>query len=588
MLRPHLALRRASLLLVAERNGRMLYSGQAVNHNSIVDNKQQEEKRVPRSNTKSLDALDKVRLEISSDEELSKYSFKHPFAAVKDGYMTKAWQGASERGKRHLESRMSMINDLELEELYPYLVEESDLRWTTSTRGLWHDILDGKEMEAWRKFNHMILISEEGGQGETSIWDWYIMIGLIARDVTVPIEDAINMAYFGQDYESSIIFRSLKVKDETGSVLSQQQVLAFALMSNFNKRMTDDGFEGALSVWDTFMQRCAVPTTRLINMRYAALIHLHRMEEAIQEFVMMAQTSDREGEVADSSRVKVYVNDYTISIMMHAFLLEELPKYAYGLFKIATGSLYRVSPSSVNLTLLLVAARQAQESFQIAKQMELEENVNFDSLAEEKAKWESQTMWDGIRSPLQARSIAKMFLFHHHPELKEVKNPLYDVDSGSQAGFMWKAHTRIKRWTSSLTSSQVDNVEGDSTITTTNKKEAGSKEQASAMDFNDNFFSEYLRLLPLVNIYHPSWEEFLLVLAWMKKLDIKPDHYSLLRMCWAIDNLVSPAEDFADTGSAAGPLHSYLADWIGEHNIPTREEVGRFVMGQIRGAPHLY
>ncbi|PWN87105.1 hypothetical protein FA10DRAFT_269715 [Acaromyces ingoldii] len=146
-------------------------------------------------------------------------------------------------------------------------------------------------------------------------------------------------------------------------------------------------------------------------------------------------------------------------------------------------------------------------------------------------------------------------------------------------------------------------------------------------------FDQYLTLLRFisVNAALPSssasrtlafgaevpWDEPFRVLAWMRHLDLEPLDTTLYQACLVLHEGISPIWDAAmsqvnkrnnrlrygqdeqddgggiggqeaadddDEGgdaSAAGPLHAWLADWVGEQRVPKEREVGNYLRAQL-------
>lgn len=451
-------------------------------------------------------------------------------------------------------------------------------------------ILQGNESRAWEVFATILAKGERDGPS-ASIWHWYLMIGLAARDSTISIQDAIKMASLGCGYEESIVRRSLKDEAELGGVREQQRVLAFTLMHNFRKRMTTDALEAVISIWDIMLQQEIHASSRHVNVLCASLIHLKRGDEALKilsEWMRPALIDDSSQEDPQgwisNWQGGVPMNQYTVGIIMFALLQEGYSKRAFEMYKASISDTYRVPVHNVPLNLLLWAGRQPYEGIASCRGQVAEED--FASVSEDVSRnvqhWQDQAMWDGHPSALQARHIFLFNLFSRYPELQEIENPLYQIRQGDENGFMWKAHARMQRWTESFNNLVAPYVRWQKTTEDAILLHASSDHKTQSNNFHKRFqvddltFDHYLGLLPYVSIYEDvPWEDYVIVLAWMKHLGIKPGRYTLMKICWAIDHLIPPV--VGDFPSCAGPLHEYLADWIGEVNIPERADMARFI-----------
>ena len=445
-------------------------------------------------------------------------------------------------------------------------------------------ILAGRELSAWQLFNDL-LKSDGKTPPRASIWHWEIMVGLAARDSTVPIGEVLDMACVGERYESSVVYRSLEDPARAGGPVNQQRVLAWTLIHNLGKRKTAAAYDAALSVWNTFLRQGGQPNIQLVNAACVTMIRMNRKEEAIQTLLRWTQPTD-----AVQERGKVRADGYTVTELMLALLDENLPQSAFSIYKLGTGELYGVPTDIVMLNLLLWAARMVYEGLMSDKESNLSEEAHFESVSpdEEQRHWKAQATWDEAPAALQAQAIFKTHLFFQHPELKAVSNPLYEV-TGEQSGFMWKAHAQMERWSQRLVSA-FPNYEGRR-YPLRGAQEEGlvgqqgrpAPKERDEVGFDADVFDHYLQILPYVNMEaEVPWDEYIQVLAWMKRLDIQPTRYILLQVCCALDHLLPPATESVHAWSAAGPLHDYIADWLGEESVPQRQDVGAFARAQQR------
>lgn len=498
-----------------------------------------------------------------------------------------------------LVEKTSQIERLRLREEEPKSEVEEDIKvddegitCPTDTLPLYEHILKGEEDQAWVLFWQII---DKGLHGEpsASIWHWYFMIGLVARDRTVNIRDVLRMASNAPtselNFRRSDIHQSLKDPNESGGIAGQQRILAFTLMHNLRKRTTTEGYKAALYVWDSLLRANISPSTRHISAMCVTLIHMGRYEEAIERLFASitsgAAPRDVHGWMASNEQGGAHMDQYTVAMVMNAFLLEGYPKRAYEMFKVAISDKCAVPIDHVPLSLLMWAGKQSYEGLTMGDGdllTDLRENAQHEGIkAKDVEHWKGQAIWDGYPSVVQARHIFLTYLFKRHPELKAVKNPLYEARTGEDSGMLWKTHARMQRWSQKLTDIisplvRWHNSPGDAALLTLPASAIPAEEEPTTLD--EKNFDYYLELLVYVDAFEEvAWEEYVLVFAWMKHLDVVPSPYSVLRVCWALDHLIPPV---AEHTSCAGPLHDYLAEWIGEKNIPTRERFEAYVRSQ--------
>lgn len=444
-------------------------------------------------------------------------------------------------------------------------------------------VLAGRELSAWQLFND-ILKRDGKTTPRASIWHWEIMVGLAARDSTVPIGEVLDMACVSERYESSVVYRSLEGPTRAGGPVNQQRVLACALIRNLGKRKTAAAYDAALSVWHTFLRQGGQPNIRLVTAACVTMVRMNRKEEAIQTLLRWTQPTD-----AVQERGKMQADGYTVTELMLALLDVKLPQSAFSIYKVGTGELYGVPTDNIMLNLLLWAAKMVYEG-QLDKESNLNEEGHFEYVwpDEERRHWKAQATWDEAPAALQAQAIFKTHLFFQHPELKTVGNPLYEV-TGEQSGFMWKAHAQMERWSQRLASAfptyegRRYPLRGPQEEGLVGQQGRPAPKERIEVGFDADVFDHYLQILPYVNMEaEVPWDEYLQVLAWMKRLDIQPTRYVLLQVCCALDHLLPPATESVHAWSAAGPLHGYIADWLGEESIPQWQDVGAFGRAQQR------
>jgi hypothetical protein len=510
--------------------------------------------------------------------------------------------------------RLNIVSGIKREDLLPYVnfkEASSGLHWPPSAREMYWNIIDGRSDAAWTLFNDILQSEHTSAKPRASIWDWYVMISFLARDPTISISEVLEFACWDQKYQETSIYRSLGHKGEIGGLLSQQQVIAFALMYGFHQRLDaaevevedrrakrEEVCNEILSVWATFMKRCNMPTSRLINRLCVALIYLDRKEEVIENLVRWFRPQDEgKGIAADANAVRM--DEYTVCELMHAFLLKGMHSSAYGLFSVCTGSLYKVEVDGAILNTLLGNARRAHRGYLLSTLMQKERHDGYDatSIQEESVEWESQMMWDRVPAALRATRIFKSYLFSKHPELRAISSPLYSEelsdedkevggeDDGWEQG-QDEEHrvegeeplTRAQQYLDELQRKDATrrDVADDET-----RRPRWDSERTPFVDAKN--FDEYLQILPFVDIYEEvHWEEYLLVLAWMKRLAIMPSFFTLMRVIWAAENLTTPRDDSPGSSSVAKSLHLSLVDWIGPDSIPTKDEVTNYIKEQRR------
>ncbi|UZJ54198.1 hypothetical protein CBS101457_003518 [Exobasidium rhododendri] len=475
------------------------------------------------------------------------------------------------------------------------------INWRRSARFLQSCILDGNEIEAWTHFNRILNCSEEE-DARASIWDWYVMIVAVSRDPALATYEVFKFACWGSDYESSLIYQSLSDKGEIGGIVGQQQVIAFALMYGFHLRMSsvdvdvvveDETMEdekekackGILTVWDTFMHDHSVPTSRLVNRVCVALIHLDRNKEAIEELVKWFQPQDSRRKTA--ARVNaVRMNQYTPGELMHAYLLKELPLSAYGVYTICTGSLYQVLVDSTILTSLLKNAKCAHHRYLLCDLAGSSKELGYDKT--DLQHLEKQMTWDRVPAALQAARIFRSYLFDKFPALAKITSPLYNQ----------KVHDGVDKdgaddAASARTLNHIDLQKGSPTLdqATAEEERRGRFEEerkTTTMTPDESVidaeaFDAYLQVLPFVHDYEKlTRDHYLLVLAWMKALDVKPNSYTLYKVIWAAESLATPSDEVFRSTSASKSLHLSLVEWIGQENIPSDREVYAYINSERR------
>ncbi|PWN45899.1 hypothetical protein IE81DRAFT_319742 [Ceraceosorus guamensis] len=190
-------------------------------------------------------------------------------------------------------------------------------------------------------------------------------------------------------------------------------------------------------------------------------------------------------------------------------------------------------------------------------------------------------LWNAEFPPRQAFSLFKAVLLQHHPQVKDVTNPLgsygtklgandYADDlseaEGTQFGTLLRIIERAQE------GGEVASIEGIAT-----------RIFPKYVELDRHVFHEYVLMLRLLRWRAiPSataetsatatrsaiWQ----ALGWMRALDIRPKYATLCIACLELqqDALdVSVESEETRRKSAAGQMHSWLCEWIGQDEVPT-------------------
>ncbi|KAL9932370.1 hypothetical protein V8E36_008849 [Tilletia maclaganii] len=137
----------------------------------------------------------------------------------------------------------------------------------------------------------------------------------------------------------------------------------------------------------------------------------------------------------------------------------------------------------------------------------------------------------------------------HYHELRH--NPVYEPEDGGIGG-------STEMLSSGTTSTDTPTLLYPSSTGTEQAKPQAQQQQ------HDTLASE-----------HPQADELLLVLAWMKRLHVRPTRVSLCLLCLHLLETLPPGLIKAD--APAGPLTEWLEGWLSYRSVPTEEDVGRWL-----------
>ncbi|PWN52817.1 hypothetical protein IE53DRAFT_384707 [Violaceomyces palustris] len=230
-----------------------------------------------------------------------------------------------------------------------------------------------------------------------------------------------------------------------------------------------------------------------------------------------------------------------------------------------------------------------------------------------------QLTWDGNFSPYIAKKVFHQILMKQYPFLKRCKGPL----EGYKHGWAMRGELgmrMVERWMGNLLfrtrkattpSGRLVEIEGAADpsgtqqrlrsmgSSTTNGADApsleevgGTEDLSNSINVCSKLFERYVRLIlfmrdnppPRKSIF-PSedevatefdLEELVMVLSWMKKLDLRPTKMTLSMICLEVYESTPPsaaAWGGGDESNFAGPLRGFLVDWLGESGLPTEREM---------------
>ncbi|PWN33306.1 uncharacterized protein FA14DRAFT_60836 [Meira miltonrushii] len=462
-------------------------------------------------------------------------------------------------------------------------------------------VMFGQKEKALQLFGIILTTNEEVGHF-TKIKVWASIVGMLAN-----MEDSPDIAMRILDQASP---KTIPIPRPPEEVLSKPFIYA-KVMQQIALREDSDCSDLIGDVWDLMLSRGIRPDLHCLEEYCVALVSQGRTTEALNALnqwpVKLEESRD-----SDCKPRPGFVYR-----MMKRMIEQGETQQVYHLYQEYTSKWQQDS----DIILLPTLLRAAEEVSAKRKEMGYSEDHPFIArmLFQRKDPLKSkEILWDGIPAPLRARQIFRQTLFDNHPDLFDLPNPLDDPRIGKR-GALWRNEIRMQKfedWLSQKLSFEGGSGQKERFASLMHAKEDQDiKDQLKTNHENDSvqrimlqcthdLFENYLRLLPYVEDcareigigsrerehLHIGWDERLMVISWMRYLDIFPNKSCLCLICAYIQEKMPPVfegsnlfasrnvDPYSDSKhSAAGPLHGFLADWIGEENIPTNQDVANSI-----------
>ncbi|KDN43552.1 hypothetical protein K437DRAFT_257447 [Tilletiaria anomala UBC 951] len=209
------------------------------------------------------------------------------------------------------------------------------------------------------------------------------------------------------------------------------------------------------------------------------------------------------------------------------------------------------------------------------------------------------TTWNDELPALVARDAFLACISAQYPELIAARNPLEEAVARAQSGWLIKSEMsmrKLENWVASRFHLHAHAGSGSHTTAAAAWIERWRHIGATrSVIFESRLLQTYMLLLHRLRLLQlagdvdgalPIGDEILRVLAWHRALHLVPSHMSVCLACMEVVRSVPPASLARWGGavggrardgleSAAGPLHAWLADWLGEEAVPKEEEVAQ-------------
>lgn len=470
----------------------------------------------------------------------------------------------------------------------------------------------------WHLFRSL-LESEQLTISAASEEDWVTIIRLVSEDARIDPEDvfgAVRSTISRLTTSGPIADRS---KNRTATLLDN---LYGAMIRGFAARQTQSELSAAIRVWGILLAQGLNHNVSISKAVVKILIRLDHTDDALKLIDSVLQ--DCRGDQAACT--------YFYHSRMLAYLKAGHFRGVYDQYReIPTGR--DSNRHAMMLATLLTAAQRASEDYLSGIGHPLRNAPRPPSTRQNAkqsaARRKENVTWSHVPAAVRARDMFREHLFSQHPELREVINPLdwsskLELESDDSGGVLLaqRSKLRARRSAGQMLNWQswvAKQFKALSTSQGSNEDAAASPEEDSFtpgdlftgnahrgripralhgvdINFDASLFHRYLLLLPLAtsDIAAESaagslWSaqsvlrEHLEVLAWMRWLDVQPLRATLLILCIHLDE-VMPVLGWSSgpTQSAAGPLHAYLASWLGEDRVPSRVDIGWYVRYQER------
>jgi hypothetical protein len=399
---------------------------------------------------------------------------------------------------------------------------------------------------------------------------WLSIVALSARDPQVQPWDLLQL--LGLDPLREPKPGSIR---PPASLLHEPGLYA-VLVRNFELR-PQPFFEDAEAVWNIMQERKVAVDAAALEAFCAAQLRARRVSGALR--TLRRYTSRGAGRIQTSIHLFNIFLDATVRLGSGA-----------DVWRLVTGHARRarLSLGGRTLVLLMRAARKdAELGHAHDAQMSGTAHRSLSQSVDEPDS-EKPGHWDGVPAPMRAWQLFRTLLLSQHPELASCESALEKADGG---GWFWRREMQLRRaerWLWDRLSRLTAGPSADSS------KEAPLDDSVALHQFsqrpivfNDALFHEYVRLVQLLRTSDavsgipasrlPAQDEIFRVLSWMRALHVTPRRKTLRIVCLELAEHTPPAASGGrDTSSAAGPLHDWLASWLGEEAIPTEAEVGAY------------
>lgn len=513
-----------------------------------------------------------------------------------------------------------------------YSSKKIGIQFFKSTAFLKQLIFTGQKEKAMQLF-HIIRVSNEEEGKSTSINVWAHMIGMLANLGESP-DLAMRMLDLNNEDESQSKDQSISEHvpfDLAPKEVRDKPYIYAKLIQQISLRPDNNYIDRIPNIWKLMLEKGVKPDLYCLEEYCLALVRLGHTTAAMSTLegwlTVFNQKSDSNGLNPPKPTSGMLYR------MMKRMIEQEETQEVYSLY---LKKMYKW-PGESDSILLPTLLRAAEEAY--VKQEEQGYSDNHPMIARmlfqrKEPQKHKNILWDEIPAPLRARQIFRQTLFDNYPDLYDLPHPLnYDQSGKSLKGGLWRNEIRMQKFEEWLShklnfdggNGQQDRFDSlllpnndrlrDVQIKTDHLESSCEKDkiQKVTLQCTHDLFENYLRLLPHVedcareigmglrekDQLQIGWDERLLVLSWMRFLDISPNKSCLCLICAYIQERMPPMfegslffQRFHKSAnqdpysyanhSAAGPLHKFLADWIGENNIPTHEDVAASIRRNLR------
>jgi hypothetical protein len=472
-----------------------------------------------------------------------------------------------------------------------YKSKRIGIEFFKSTAFLRELVMTGQKEKATQLFDIILTTNEEAGNS-TRVEVWASIIGMLANIERLP---NIALRILDSNDESKVHLSPgcVAIQKPSANVLTQPFVYA-KVIQQIALRKDSNYADQIRNIWNLMLARGIKPDVHCFEEYCVALVRQGCKVDALS--------------MLDRCEEKYIPRSGFVYRLMKCMIEQGETQQVFRLYQ-ESSSKGQQETDVVLLPTLLRAAKEAsvkQERRGYSDNHPFIARMLFQRTDPLKDK---DFLWDGIPAPLKARQMFRQALFDSYPDLCNLPNPLDDNKTSKRVG-LWRNEIRMQKfeeWLSSKLSFERGNSRQEQfsslTLQSNNDRleinQGNGSVQRVMLQCTHDLFENYLRLLPYVedcareigmgsgekDHLQIGWEERLIVISWMRYLDIFPNKSCLCLICTYIQERMPPALGTSNNQdpysysnhSAAGPLHGFLADWLGEENIPTNEDVAIFI-----------